>query len=166
MAKSRITVGQFMEMWLTHHAMSKPLSKSTQVTYEGKIRNYITPMLGEKPIQSIKPIDLKNWVAQLMTSGRRDGNGLAAATVRYAGAILKEAFVAAVEEHELLTINPAANLKLPQSPKSGGDVWTVRETKKFMEAIEDNQLYSLFVFLFATGARRGEVLARAGMTSI
>ncbi len=159
LAKSRMTVGQFMKMWLSHHAMNKPLSKSTQVTYEGKIRNYIIPILGEKPIQSIKPIDLKNWVGHLMTSGGRDGSGLAAATVRYAGAILKEAFVAAVEEYELLTINPAANLKLPQSPKSGGDVWTVQETKKFMEAVAEDQLYSLFVFLFATGARRGEVLA-------
>ncbi len=72
---------------------------------------------------------------------------------------VKEAFVAAVEEYELLTINPAANLKLPQSPKSGGDVWTVQETKKFMEAVAENQLHSLFVFLFATGARRGEALA-------
>jgi len=159
LAKSRITVSQFMDMWLGHHAMNRPLSKSTHHTYESKIRSYIAPILGDRTLQSIKPIDLKNWVGQLMTSGGRSGNGLAAATVRYAGAILKEAFVAAVEEYELLTVNPAANLKLPQSPKSGGTVWSVPETLKFLEAVQDHELHSLFNFFFATGARRGEVLA-------
>jgi len=157
--KDQITLNEYMAIWLEDHAMNKPLRPSTKATYEEKIRNYITPTLGIMPIQAIRAIDVKRWVTNLSQAGGMHGQPLAARTVRYVGSILKEALNAAIDEYELISINPSARIKLPMPKKSNAQVWEVAEMRAFFESSKDHRLSALFAVLAATGARRGEVLA-------
>ena len=111
------------------------------------------------PIQSLRALDVRKWVTNLSTSGGRNGNPLAARTVRYVGAIVKEALNAAIDEYELIATNPAARVKLPMPVKSNAQVWTFDEMRGFALAAAKHRLTALYAVLAATGARRGEILA-------
>lgn len=157
--KDQITLNEFLTIWLEAHSITKPLRPSTRATYEEKIRNYITPTLGRLPVQSIRPLDVRNWLTNLSKSGGRSGDPLAARTVRYVGSILREALNAAIDEYELIKSNPSARIKLPMPTTSKGLVWTVAEMQTFAESSGDHRLTDLYILLGATGARIGEVLA-------
>ncbi len=158
-AKSRLTLSDYLAQWLSDHAVSKPLKRTTHASYAEKIRNYIDPDIGQMPLQSIRPHDLKAWATDLMRNGGTRKAGLSPATVRKVGVILKEALVAAVDEYGYLSVNPAANLKLPKPKRRPGAVWTVEEAQRFARAAAQHRLTTLYTLLIATGARRGESLA-------
>lgn len=157
--KSDLTLSGYLRIWLNDHAATKPLKRSTTASYLEKITNYVDPSIGQMALQSLRPHDLKSWVAELMRTGGRHGDGLSRATVRKAGVIVKEALVAAMEEYGYITTNPAANLKLPTAERGTGAVWSVAEAQRFARAAAENRLTALFAVLIGTGARRGEALA-------
>lgn len=158
-AKSKLTLSTYLNQWLSDHAVSKPLKRTTHASYAEKIRNYVDPTIGGMTLQSIRPHHLKAWATELLRSGGTRKAGLSPATVRKVGVILKEALVAAVEDYEYLSINPAANLKLPKPKRRPGAVWTVEEAQRFAKAAAQHRLTTLYTLLIATGARRGESLA-------
>ncbi len=115
--------------------------------------------IGQMTLQAIKPHHLKSWVAELMRAGGSGNKGLSRATVRKVGVIVKAALVAAMDEYDYISVNPAANLKLPTAERGTGSTWTVEEARRFAAAAAEHRLATLFAVLIATGARRGEVLA-------
>lgn len=157
--KDQVTLNDYLDMWLEAHAINRPLRASTKETYEEKLRNYVRPTIGRMPIQSLRALDVRKWVTNLSTSGGRNGKPLAARTVRYVGAIVKQALNAAIDEYELIATNPAARVKLPMPVKSIAQVWTVDEMRGFALAAAKHRLTALYAVLAATGARRGEILA-------
>lgn len=157
--KSALTLSEYLREWLTDHAVTKPLKRSTAASYSEKIKNYVDPTIGQMTLQAIKPHHLKSWVADLMRDGGAGGKGLSRATVRKVGVIVKGALVAAMDEYGYISVNPAANLKLPTAERGTGAIWTVAEARSFASAAANSRLATLFAVLIATGARRGEVLA-------
>lgn len=157
--KSGMTLSEYLHIWLEDHAASKPLKRTTHASYQEKIKNYVDPTIGRMTLQSIRPHDLKSWTATLMRSGGTRVQGLSPSTVRKVGVIVKEALVASVDEYALLSVNPAANLKLPQQRRRPGTVWTVAQAQAFSAVAAKHRLTTLFTILIATGSRSGEALA-------
>src|SRR5438034_7164358 len=79
--------------------------------YEGMLRRYIRPTLGERVLAAMRPLDLQTTYQQMIE------RGLSPRTVRYTHVVLRSAMRQAVQ-WRLLLENPADGLKLPQQSRN------------------------------------------------
>ena len=62
-----MTVAEWLEKWLA--TRSARVSKNTVISYVGIIKKHITPHLGDKKLQALKPVDLRNYYGTLASLG-------------------------------------------------------------------------------------------------
>nr|WP_169743763.1 site-specific integrase [Deinococcus misasensis] len=75
--------------------------------------------------------------------------------------LLRRAFAEAVSL-EVISKNPAANIRAPRAPRAEGKTgiaWTREEVQKFLEVAREYRLYPLYCLAFSIGARIGEIQA-------
>jgi integrase len=82
--------------------------------YRSCIRLYVTPRIGELPIQAVRPSTITKLYRDLLTSGGRDGRPLAIAAVTHLHAVLRKAFRDAVLVDEIIGSNPVERAKRPR----------------------------------------------------
>jgi len=89
---SKGTLGEWLYRWLDVY--KKPnMRLGTYANYEQSIRTHITPILGNIPLQSLKPDMLQDFYNQKVENGRLDGKGgLAPSMVRLFHKIISGAF--------------------------------------------------------------------------
>ena len=153
----RISLGDYLrERWLpVKRTRVKPL---TAEVYEKSIRLYIAPHIGRIPLQRLCADDLDGLYATLLTSGKRDGTGLSASSVRLVHATLHSALRDAVrkgtvERNVADAADPPATRRVGQNVQ----VWTREELRRFLTAVADHDLHARFFVAAATGMRRGEL---------
>lgn len=127
---------------------------NTYKAYKMKINKHILPYFDNEIVSDIKKMDIIKWQNYLVDQGL---------TVKYINIIrpiLYNLFQYACEYKDLST-NPVLNtprLK-DNSPKDEMFFWEYREYKQFISEV-DNPLYKrFFMFLYYTGARKGEARA-------
>ena len=81
------TVGDLVAAWF--ELAKQDLSPSTIVGYEACIKRYVTPTLGEVPLDRLKVAQLDHSYAELRRGGGQARRPLATATVRQVHAILR-----------------------------------------------------------------------------
>jgi hypothetical protein len=115
--RNRITVAAYLDDWIDAHAME--IKPRTLADYRACIRLYAAPRIGHLPIQAIRPSTITKLYRDLLTSGGRDGQPLAVATVTHLHAVLRKAFHDAVVVDELIGSNPVERAKRPRTrPRS------------------------------------------------
>jgi integrase len=99
--------------------------------------------------------------AQLLASGRRDGNGgLSVKTVRYIHGIIRKALGDALDSGYVVQ-NVAVRAKPPKLKAAKATemkTWTAGELRRFYDHLKDDRLFALWRLAGQTGMRRGEVL--------
>jgi hypothetical protein len=65
-----LTVKQFLNDRLAAWEAAKRITPRSVERYRELIDNQIVPHLGAKLLQSLKPIDIEDWHAKLISSGR------------------------------------------------------------------------------------------------
>jgi integrase len=80
----RSTLNEYLDRWFETSVKPRVREKTYQ-DYEGMLRRYVRPQLGERVLAALRTLDLQT-VYQQMTE-----HGLSARTVRYTHAILKSA---------------------------------------------------------------------------
>jgi integrase len=131
----------------------------TLADYRACIRLYATPRIGHLPIQAVRPSTITKLYRDLLTSGGRDGQPLAVATVTHLHAVLRKAFRDAVIVDELIGSNPVERAKRPRAQaQEPGTVWTVAQLRAFLATAQQHRLFAFFHVAAYTGARRGELL--------
>ena len=160
-APERITLGDYLlERWLpTKRAQLRP---STFASYRSNVELHINPRIGSIPLQRLQPEDLDTFYAQLLTDGRRngDGGGLAPKTVRIIHGIIRKA-LADAQRKGTVTRNVADLADPPKVGLSGSKemtVWSAEELRGFLAGIEHSDWYVPIDLAANTGMRRGEVL--------
>ena len=127
--------------------------------YRACIRLYVTPRIGHLPIQAVRPFTITKLYRDLLTSGGRDGQPLAAATVTHLHAVLRKAFRDAVIVDELIGSNPVERAKRPRAQAhEPGTVWTIAQLRAFLTSATEHRLFAFFHVAAYAGARRGELL--------
>jgi integrase len=155
--RNRLTVAAYLDDWIDSHAME--IKPRTLLDYRACIRLYVTPRIGHLPIQAIRPSTITKLYRDLLTSGGRDGQPLAVATVTHLHAVLRKAFRDAVIVDELIGSNPVERAKRPRAQaKEPGTVWTVAQLRAFLATAQQHRLFAFFHVAAYTGARRGELL--------
>jgi hypothetical protein len=86
---ARITLNEYLDRWLETAARPRVRPKTFQ-DYQGMLQRYVRPVLGERVLTALRPLDLQ---AMYQNMTERD---LSARTIRYAHVLLKCAMQQAV----------------------------------------------------------------------
>ena len=153
----RISLVDYLQKrWLP--VKSTRVKSLTAALYERCIRLYIAPHIGRIPLQRLRADDLDGLYATLLTSGKRDGTGLSARSVRLVHAMLHSALHDAVrkgiiDRNVADAADPLATRRVGQNVQ----VWAREELRRFLTAVADHDLHALFFLAATTGIRRGEL---------
>ncbi|MEU5358321.1 tyrosine-type recombinase/integrase [Streptomyces albidoflavus] len=144
------SLGEWLAYWLEH--IVKPNREhNTYVKYESKVRLYLVPHLGKKPMARLTPAQLRSFMAELK---RTEVPPAARFEVLR---VLRNALNRAVRE-ELLTRNVAELVDMPKVTKKEAKPWSAREAIAFLRSARAHRLYAACVLVLVLGLRRSEVL--------
>jgi integrase len=144
------STGGYLESWLSHtRGRVRP---RTLRGYEGLIRLYALPALGEVPLERLRPLHLQTVYAELL------GRGLSGGTVLNLHLVLTQA-LSQVVRWELLRVSPASGAQPPRPRRPEPRVVDPALASRILEAVRGTALELPATFALATGMRRGEILA-------
>jgi integrase len=147
---ARETVEQYLARWL---AMIKPtVEPATYQPYKRHCDLHITPHLGTIKLANLTPVHVQGLYANLAT------DGVSAAMQRKIGTTLTVALGDAVEL-QLLTYNPAADVRKPKATKPDMQVLDPDQVTAFLEEAGKDRLAAFYVTALDSGARPGELFA-------
>lgn len=157
-ATTTSTVGELLDQWFEF--AKDDLSPSTARGYEGIIRTYLRPAIGDVRLSRLRPATIDRLYKELRDHGGHGGVPLAPATVRQAHAVLRRALQQAVRWGQIPT-NPAA---LASPPRASTPRLTPPTPEQLLSLLDearewDPDLECLLLTAATTGARRGELCA-------
>lgn len=122
----------------------------TLVMYESHVRNHIVPILGRRPMGSLRRSDISAFVVVLPQ------NKLASATLLTIYRILAMVLRPAVHDR-LLAASPHYKIKLPAGPPRRLQALTAEQVRDLLEHASERD-YAVLAPGGGTGMRQGEVL--------
>jgi integrase len=157
---NRITVRGWLATWLS--AIRAEVAPRTHERYGEIVVNFLTPTLGNLLLPKLTPAHLQDAYSAWATGGRRDGKagGLSPMTRRHIHRILSSALGRAVEQ-QLIARNPCEAFKkrLPKVERREMATLNAEQSAQLLNAIRHTRVYWPVLIAFATGMRRGEILA-------
>ena len=141
----------WVDEWLSVYKRDNGIREYTyQNTYKSRVEKYFKPYFGQRPLDSIYPIDVQKFF-----NLHRD---LAQATLDTLKTILVDIFGKAID-NGLCIRNPAKNIN-PKSSKLtvSKRVYTLRQWEKAVDWCIEHEQWDVLTIL-KSGIRRGELLA-------
>ena len=144
--------GEYLALWLAH-AKSRVRPRTYQ-GYEGLIRLYATPAIGEISLADLHPLHLQSLYGSLMNDRIPP---ISAGTVLNLHLVLTQAFGQAVG-WGLLDRSPAAGAQPPRPRRPEPAVVDAALTMRILTAARGQVIELPVAIAIATGMRRGEIL--------
>jgi integrase len=145
---ARTNFGSWANQWLATKVNLKP---KTRVGYESLLRRHVIPKLGELRLEQIRPLLVREWVAQL------DASGLSASRIRQIYQLTSSILKSAVEAG-YIGRSPCVGIDLPKTPPREMRFCSGEEVRRLSDAIQEP--YGTLVLLLAYGGLRwGEAVA-------
>lgn len=160
--KPGLLLGDWLDLW--YQGYKKPnLRPNTQMSYERRIYQHITPALGGIQLDKLTTTDIQEFYAALKKGGRLIraelyGEGLSDQTVRGIHTTLHAALDKAMEEN-LIFRNPSDGCMLPSAKPREMQVLTPEEIQRLLIQAREDGCYELLLLELSTGLRRGEICA-------
>lgn len=157
-----ILLADWLDLW--YQGYKKPnLRPNTQMSYERRIYQHITPALGQIQLDKLTTADIQEFYGNLKKNGRLlrtelYGESLSDQTVRGIHTTLHAALDKAVEEN-LIFRNPSNGCKLPPVKPREMKVLTPEEIQRLLIQAREDGCYELLLLELSTGLRRGEICA-------
>jgi integrase len=146
-----VTLDEFLDRWLDTAAKPKLRDKSYE-SYESLLRRYIRPLLGERIMSTITPLDVQDAYQKMID------RGLSARTVRYTHSVLRSAMRQAIR-WRLLLQDPTDGSQLPRLGRREMRVLTAEQSRIFLSAALKTHYGPVFAVALTTGMRPSEYLA-------
>ena len=99
---AKITLNEYLDRWLETAVKPRVREKTCQ-DYEGMLRRYVRPSLGERLLTALRPLDFQTTYQQMME------RGLSSRTVRYTHAVLRSGIRQALNWRLLLEVRSMAS---------------------------------------------------------
>lgn len=147
---NKITVGTWMEEWLTTFCENK-VKPLTLQSYRASIKNHIVPAIGAMELQTVKG----SHVQHLYNSMTRAG--LSGKTVKNTSAIMHKAFSVALKQGIIAT-NPCDAAELPKAERKEIRPLADDEIPLFLSAIDSSPMRNAYALCLFAGLREGECL--------
>ena len=146
-----ITLNEFLDRWLETAAKPKLRDKSYE-SYESLLRRYIRPVLGERILSAVTPLDVQDAYQKMID------RGLSSRTVRYTHSVLRSAMRQAIR-WRLLLQDPTDGAQLPRLGRREMSVLTAEQSRIFLSAALKTHYGPVFAVALTTGMRPSEYLA-------
>lgn len=147
---SKQTLNQYLDQWLAEVARRR-VRERTYWDYEGLLKRYVRPVLGERRLSQLTPLEVQKLYNGMVEVG------LSARTVRYVHAVLHSALDQAVK-WSMIPRNVTDLVQLPQQKKREMRALSPEEAKRFLDAAKGTRWEALFSLMLTTGLRPGEAL--------
>lgn len=122
--------------------------ESTLETLSNKIDNRITPYFGSRPLSSITPATVLDWIQSL--------EGYSDRYIKDLFAQLKAIYSFGTKYHDITDIMVKVDRPRVRQQKKEMLFWELDEFERFIEHVEQNTFRLFFCTLYFTGCRRGE----------
>ncbi len=152
-APSRLTVGQWLDIWQRDYLGG--VKPSTALNYEQHVRNHIKPALGAIRLEALTGPAIQGFYNGLCRP-QEGGPGLSPKTVKNVHGVLHKALQQAVRVG-YLRFNPADACELPRVERKEIKPLDDAAIGAFMQAIQGHPFEAVYLTLLFTGMRRGEV---------
>lgn len=153
-----MTFQDFIELYSKD--MEQRLKASTMANKRFLIDQKVTPFFGKMKLNEIKPTDIRKWQNELTSYRDENGKGYSATYLKTVNNQITAIFNYAVKYYGLKE-NPCH--KAGGMGKKNADemsFWTKDEFLRFIESMKDRPAaYTIFMTLYYTGMREGELLA-------
>ena len=151
-----VTVGQYLDDWVVdNYPDPKTASGRTRAGYEGYLRDYIKPQMGDIPLMELTPQNTRRFINWLKKEAKslKTKSPLSQTTQAHICACLSKAMNDAVRD-ELIDRNPlVVKISLPRHSDIPNP-YNKKELNTLLIA-KDIPDYSLIVTIALTGARPG-----------
>ena len=147
---AKITLNEYLDRWLETAVRARVRPKTFQ-DYQGMLHRYVRPILGDRVLAGMSPLDLQTMYQQMTE------RGLSARTVRYAHVVVKSAMQQAVR-WRLLLENPADGLRVPQQPRNEMRALSGDQARTLLKAAEGTKYGPVVAIALTTGMRPSEYL--------
>ena len=145
-----MSIEAFLDAWLAHaHARVR---QKTFEGYEGLIRLYARPGIGERTLSELRPLDLQGLYSSLLSRKPPLSGG----TVLNLHLVLTQALSQAVR-WGLIVTNPAAGAQPPRPKRKELAVLDQPGTERVLSAVSGTKIECAVAIAIATGMRRGEI---------
>lgn len=145
----RRTVARQLSDWL--EGIRPTVRPSSFVRYEGDVRRWIAPAIGNIPLIRLAPADVRRLLASCAAAG------LSARSVSHVHATLRTAVGAAVRDG-LVVRNVPALVSAPPAPKARVRPIGPDDARAILTAVEADRLGPLVTVTIGVGLRLGEAL--------
>jgi len=148
---AKITLNEYLDRWFDTAVKPRVRQKTCQ-DYEGILRRYIRPGLGDRVLVSMRPMDIQTTYQGMIE------RGLSPRTVRYTHAVLRSALRQALQ-WRLLLDNPVDGVKIPQQLRGEMRSLTVEQAQAFLKAALGTPHGPVLAVALTSGMRPSEYLA-------
>ena len=147
---NKITVGAWMEEWLTTFCENK-VKPLTLQSYRASIRNHILPAIGAIEVQAVKGTHIQRLYNSMTQAG------LSGKTVKNTSAIMHKAFSVALKQG-IIAANPCDAAELPKAERKEIRPLADDEIPLFLSAIDSSPMRNAYALCLFAGLREGECL--------
>ena len=147
---NKITVSEWMQEWLATFCSGK-VKPLTYQSYQGIIKNHMTPAIGAVELQAVKGTHVQRLYNSMTKAG------LSGKTVKNVSAVLHKAFSVALKQG-IIQINPCDAAELPKSERHEITPLKDKEIPMFLAAIDDSPMRNAYALCLFAGLREGECL--------
>jgi integrase len=148
-SSTKITLGEYMNGWLTSTKSSK--RTSTWTHYEQVARNYIVPKLGQIKLMDIRPEHIQGLYNQLLEQETGTYTILKIHTVLHSA-------LQYATELGMINRNSASATHPPKEPTREMDILNEKQVSQLLIGAMTHRWEALFHLAIATGARQTELL--------
>lgn len=166
----RLTVGKFLDRWLTSAACQPHVSFKTEQAYRDQVRVHIVPEIGHIELAKLTPEHVQRMVNALLAkpkraagkemsadaSAERSKETLSPRTVKHCRDTLRAALNVAMKWN-LIGRNPASQISIKQTRRKA-TIYDEAQAAAFIEAIYGERLEALYWLALCLGPREGEIL--------
>ena len=150
----KITLNDFMTNWL-ENVVALNVKQNSLQSYKAFLKSYIAPYLGNELVQEIKPKTVAEFMRKLTAKG------LSRNTLSAVHALLNHALDYAVYPAEIISSNPAAQIKVSKKAPTNVIERKIITPESFNELLEKypfgTAMYIPLLLLYHTGMRISEV---------
>jgi len=167
--RNNIKLSEWLDYWMRVYIEGN-VSTNWYARKKDMIRIHINPELGQRVMQKITPLEIKEFYKKLAKSGNKNickneafkmvGDELSPQSIKHIHNILKPAFYRAVDdgiighrENPMTRINPPKVVK-KRKPQTLAE----EDIAKYLEPLSRHRLYAAYVLELSSGLRRGELL--------
>jgi len=146
----RVTVGQFLERWLSDYAQTN-VAPSTLRRYRQLIHCHLLPALAGIPLSKLRPLHIQQAYSLILAKGR------SARTALHCHRVLREALQHALK-WQLIARNPADAVEPPRPGRQEIRTLDPDGVRRLLRAADGTPFAALVHLAVMTGLRQGELL--------